>query len=623
MPKIFTMHLLNMPQIYQETLNRANTALISAKVLLYIRGYKIVSLLGGIFQYDINDKENHCFDVTKAIKNDKVIINKSIPELPTFDGAGSITQYSNVKLQLQKLFGDFWQYVGQGAGITDLITSSVEISAVCENMPDLPLFKGTIRTAPDEDYDTVTFDVRASLWDIVGKELQTNQYNTAAFTVPGSGVVTETVNTYLGVTTPDQDITYHCPIIMFDELGQSKVLVKASDAASVDLLQVTQQYAKPAKLGKYSLKWLNDTSVEFTTPTTGTTVLTHPSIMATGTLSLTLPTLLADAVGIYNISLYVVNPVMPLPFTEIKGKTVDFWFSYTVEGNPISIVLDLLVRTITGNWNTATAITLDPVLPIDYVIFQEYENLFNFTRLYVSEWNDNNDVYSYKNDTKPIQSKNIAQKILDHIGCQLTYNTEGKISLNSNWFYVAPIQLWSLGSIHCGARGNGFTPSHSIKAGKEYKRFELFYGYNNMTKNAAGHAVEFAPDALVGIYGVNDKPATFTVTLPYYKVGVSDLIIAAITQYLWKWVQLSHIRLSANVLPQHGLSLEPGDKFMAKFDTSPILPNIDKDWGKYFMIYSISKAIGGEVQIECIATPEPIIPSQWCDAKWCMNSRWK
>lgn len=616
-------HILNMPILFQEKLNRPNTSLISPKVLLYVEGYEITSLLGGQFQYDTNNKENHCFEVTKAVKNDKVVIAKTIPELPTFDGSGSITQYSNVKIQLQKMYGDFWQYVGQGAGITKLMGSSVEIKAVVEGMPNLPLFKGTIKTAPEEEHEHVTFDVRSSMWDIVGKELLTNQYNTQAYTVFGTGLLTEVTNDYVGVTTPNQRLIYHHPIVTFNEIGQSKVIVKASESSSVDLLRVNLLNNKTARLGKYTMKWLSPTQFEFTTPTAGTTTITHSSINASGSLYVVLPAALQNETGIFSIETHINNPVTPNPYTDIKGKSIEFWFAYTVHGNPISIVLDMIIRTITGNWNTNAAVTLDPQIPCNYGIFQEMELLFNFTTLYVSEWNDSNDVYSYKNDSKPLQAKNIIQKVLDHIGCQLTYDTEGKISINTNWFYNDTNPLWRLGSIHCGAKGNTFTASHSLKTAKEYKRMELFYGYNPMTKNAAGKIVKFDPDALVGIYGINDKPPTYAITLPYYKAGVSDLVVNAIAEYLWKWVKVSHIRLSATVLPQFGLSLDVGDKFIADFTISPILPNTDKGIGKFFMIYGINKKIGAEVEIECIATPDPIIPSKWCEAYWCMGARWK
>ena len=619
------MHILNMPLIFQEKLNRANIGLMLPKVLMYVKGFKILSFIGGKYQYDTTETETHCFDLTKAVKNDSIVISKTIPELPTFDGAGSLTQYSNVKLQIQKMYGSFWQYVGQGAGITRLQDSSVEISLSMADMPDLLQFKGGIKTSPKEEFDSVTFDVRSSMWDIVGRELQTNQYNTSAIAFPGTGVITEAVNTYTGVTTPSQRLTYHSPIITFNELAQSRGLVKASDASNVDLIEVALHANKPAKLGKYTLKWLNDTTVEFTTPTTGTNVLTHGSITApTTSLTLTLPTALSNESGLINITVYVSNPQAPAAYVDIKGKTIEFWLAYTVEGNPISIVLDMLVRSISGDWNTSAAITLDPNLPINYSIFQEMEDRFDFTTLYVSEWNKENDVYSYKNDTKPIQVKNIAQKILDHIGCQLTYDTEGKISINTNWFYNDSNLLWRLGSIHCGVKGTGFVPSHSVDDGKVYKRMEVFYAENSFTGESAGFYEKNAPDSLVGIYGVNDKPEAFKASLPYFKLGVSDLLVSAIVEYLWKWVQVSHIRLSATILPQFGASLDVGDKFIADFTTEPILPNTDKGWGKYFMIYGINKKIGGEVEIQAIATPEPILPAKWCEAKWCIGgSRWK
>ena len=617
-------HILSMPIAYQEKLNRANVARIKPQVRFYMQGFAVTSVVGGSLTYDINDTEQHCFDISDSIKNEKIVIQKSIPELPTFTGSGSITQYSNVKLQVQKTKGDFLQYIGQGAGIKTLLGNRFEISVKVEDMPDMMVFNGTIKTPPIEDFDTVTFDVRSSMWDLVSKELKTNQCDTEAFSVAGSGLTTEIKNSYNGITTPLQRLTYHHPIITFNELGNAATIVKASDSSTADLLRVELRNDVSCSLGKYSIKWLNASSFEFTTPTAGTTVLTHaPITAATTTLYVTVPALLQAKCGVSLLELYIKNPNAPTAFNEISGKTIDFWLSFTVDGNPISIALDLTIRTITGNWNQSAALTLDPNLPINYDKFQEMESLFNFSTVYVSEWNESNSPFSFTGEEKPLQAKNIIQKILGHIGCQLTYDVDGKISISSNWYLTGVQELWRLGSIHSGVKGTGFVPSHSIRSEKEYKRMELRYGYNGMTKNTAGIIEKYSPDALVGIYGTNDKPQTYQITMPYYKAVVSDIIVNSIADYLWKWLQVQHIRLSATILPQFGLSLDVGDKFMADFTTSPILPNTDKGIGKYFMIYSLNKSLGGNVEIEAIATPEPIYPSKWCEAYWCMGGRWK
>jgi hypothetical protein len=609
-----------MPQIYIEQLNRANTAEIKTKILLYVYGYKITSVEGGRFSYDTSENETHCFDISNNISNDKIVIQKSIPELPTFDGEGSLTQFGNLRLQAKKIYGEILGYTGQGAIIKRLNDSSVEMYAMVENAPNLMLYKGKIRNSPSEDHDTVTYEVRPSIWDLINKELKTNQYNTSAQTVPLSGILTETTNDYIAVTSPYQRLKYHHPIIMFNEWGEIRTISQAE--GSVDILKIELSEIYECSLGKHTLEWVNEYTVKFSTPSTGETTLIHTPILSTGSGTITLPTLLMQETGIISIDYYAINPQEPLPYTQIKGKKIEFWLSYTVEGNPISIALDLVLRAITNTWNTATAPILDSTLPIDYDKFLELEYLFDYNTLWVNEWNRENDVFSYKKDLKPLQAKNIIQKVLDHVGCQLTYNSEGKISINTNWFFVGTEKLWKIGSFNCGAIGSKFEGSHSISEGTIYKRMELFYGINDFNNNFQGKLIENTPDALIGINSVNDKPKTYTVTLPYYKKGLSDIIVGVIKQYLWKWVQLSHIRLKATVLPQFGLTLDVGDKFIADFTTAPILPNTDKGIGKYFMIYSINKAVGKEVEIDCIATPPPIYPYFWCNAKWC-NAKWK
>lgn len=611
-------HILNTTQAIIDALNKHNTASISAKVLLYAKGYKITSVVGGIFTYDTSETENHCFDVSNAVNNESIVINKTIPELPTFNGEAISTQYGAVKIQLKKIYGDFWQFVGQGAGITDISSMLFEIYAKTQNVPDIPVYTGKVNLTPTETFDTVTYDIESSLWDMIDKELCTNQYGTHAYSDYGSGIITETNNSYIGVSTPFQNITYYHPVLYFNEHAILKALVDAKDNA-VDIYSVNLNTTKNAKLGKYTLKWDNHYTVTLTTPVFKSIKIVHTPILASGYLDIDIPLAYQDEIGINKIIVYVTNPQEPNPFTDIRNKTVDFYLSFTVKGNPISIVLDMIIRSYTNTWNNSAVSVLDPALPIDYDRFLELEESFSFVKLYINEWNKSNEKFRYGSNEKPLQVKNIAQKVLDHIGCQLTFDTQGRISINTNWYYNESQLLQRIGSNHVGSIGAKVEGSHTISGTQPFNSMELYYGTNEFTESVGKPIESFAAE-----YFISTKANVYKVTLPYYKLGVSDLIVEQINAYLWKWVMLSHIRLSANVLPQFGITLDVGDKFIADFNLAPILPNVDKSLAKYFMIYSISKKIGGIVTIQCMSVPEPILPCRWCETNWCgINSRFK
>ena len=260
---------------------------------------------------------------------------------------------------------------------------------------------------------------------------------------------------------------------------------------------------------------------------------------------------------------------------------------------------------------------------IDYAKFVHFEKTFDFITLYVSEWNNENNVFFIKNSEKPIQAKRIIQKVLDHLGCSLTYTPDGKVSINSNWFFYEDDLIWQLGSIHCGTKDTKFNSTHSIFSAKSYEKMEILYGYNGMKQNYSETDIAYSDDYLTGLNSAGDKPSTYTVSLPYYKKNLSTNIVSSIKSYLWRCVKSSDVRLKATVLPQFGLLLEMGDKFIADFRVSPILPNNELGIGKYFMIYGMNKAISKENEIECVQIPEPIIPAKWCENNWCMGARWK
>ncbi len=615
------MHILNAPQEFQDVLNKANTPFISSKILMYFEGFDITSYVGKKLQYDTNSIKEQCFDVTSSLLNVNVVLNKSIPELPTQSGSGTINQYSNLRLQLSKQYGDYFQLLGLGGGLANIRSISFEIYAKCGENIEYLVFTGKVNTIPVETFDSVTFEVRSSLWDIVTKPLSTNQYGTLAIYNPFSATVDESLNSYIAQTSPFQNITFHTPVVFFNELGQSRFLFEDTDSSIVNAISVTFTDTNNIPLGKYTLKWLSAQSVELVSPNMPRLVINHAPIITSGVLDIMIPNDYADVLGIRKISVNINTNTVGTPFSDIKGKVVVFYCAYSVEGNPISIALDLILRCITGNWYSTSAPSLDASLPIDYDSFLKYEEIFKDDYLFVTEFNSENKVF--RTNGTPLQTKNIIQKVLDHVGCQLTYNTKGQISINSNWFRNENDYLWRLGSNHCGKDTLAFaSDSHETIPTPEIKKMILRYAQNGFTKEYGASKVEYTPDALIGLDD-NIQLNTIEIEFPYFKMFTNSVSFEKIAQYIWKCVQLSHIRIKANVLPQFGLLLDTGDKFLADFRTSPIFPNTEKQIGYVFMIYKINNNIGGLNSIECICVPEPIYPSKWCYARWCTeNAIW-
>jgi hypothetical protein len=201
--------------------------------------------------------------------------------------------------------------------------------------------------------------------------------------------------------------------------------------------------------------------------------------------------------------------------------------------------------------------------------------LFRNVRVYITEFNGNNDVFLplSPNIKNRLTCKQIIAKIMSHIGCQITFDTQGRISMNVTWYSLGGQSIWQLGSIHCGEAAEQ-RPNHSLTQTKPIKFLKILFGFNKLKSSS-----NFADELFKGDVIVNDKDQqeVFEVGFEYYKYGISrNLVKSKIGELLWRSLSLQHIRLNAKVLPNFGVSLQVGDKFIADFTVQPVLPILRK-----------------------------------------------
>lgn len=579
----------------QNALNRFGFSLINWRVVAYVDTFAVTGTnADGSYIYDVNTIESTTIDLTRFILNQDIILNASIPIFPTTDGKD--TKSTNVDLQVANIY-EVLGSVQNGAiiDIDNLYKSKVEIYLnFGPGVDELNYFTGQIFEI-DESFGSTILRLRDSTFSIFqnANERDSRAYLFSPakwaqyYVTVGGLVVNNPIVISPTLSYPDQNMKIYHGICIFDENGNIKTSVEGVDGAVYEIREINFYYPPTSTaaplLGKYTVEFTSNTAFVLSTPN---------SQQFAGDISLTFTN---GNVIIPSTAWTIIQP------TEMTGQKFTFYNSYVVSGNPITLVKDLIGRAYTNDWVT---------YPINYSFggvdwqgFDYYEMLFRNIKVYVTEFNADNSVFLplSKNINDRLTCKQIIAKILSHVGCQLTFDNQGRVSMNTTWYSLGGKSIWQLGSVHCG-EADTQAPNHSTNQVKPIKFFKVLYGFNKL-RSGQNFSTQYAQGAVVTTD--KDVQEIIQVGFEYYKTGLNKLLIESkIASLLWGVMSLQHIRMSAKVLPNFGVSLQVGDKFIADFTVQPILPNIQKGIGKYWQIYNISKGkLGTTIDAVCIPAP--------------------
>lgn len=589
-------HLLDLSPDQRDELISLGVAAILPRVILsgQMKG-SVSTNAAGVVTFSPNYQTSE-FDVTKGIRNNRLVIKLQVPVLPTQNGRSS--QAGDVQVQIDNTV-HYVATVQEGAFLdyNNLQDLEFTITVECGGMTPLPIYRGKVIQQPTEEEGLTTFQLAPTIWDILDVELVLEKATggdiETVFSVdPTTGVITNT--TY---TDPLLRVEHFHGIVTFDEWGQSRAAITNDSAEKIDLTQVDfSDYTEPLTgityyplLGKYTLEFFSETGFQVTQPDnqvfTGNTALDFTQ----GYLSIP-----ATA---WNI------------LSDPTGAKLELFAYYTVKGNPVSMVKNLLYKALSGNWGYD--FSADPALPVDWSTLATLESMYDGTTIYVSETNRDNEVFSPHTPDKPFRIRDFCQKILDHIGCQLTFTPEGKLTVNSSWYLLPSQQVRQYTSSQLSS-GTQRAASHRIFGGNpRFDAMIIRYGLNAYTGNYAGK-YEFRE-------GVRTKYNSLSAAYDYYKSGIHDFDIAGMDSRTWAVVKKSDIRLEMSLLPNWGLPVNIGDRFSVSFTVQPILPNTANGLGEFWEIYDINKPIGDVVKVQAKAIPEPVAIKRICEFVICTN----
>lgn len=545
----------------------------------------------GSYDFGTGGYIDHELNLSSYLLNDSIVIRSQVPFLPT--NGGAVNNEGDVQIQIANSF----KYIAtiQNESILDpdsIQNAEVTVSANCGLMDALQLYKGKVIRAPREEEGKTTFSTKAIIWDIIDTEVKLERVAggdiAPAFYLDSSGGLTKASTIPSG-----KNIEFQHGITVFDENGDLRSSVSNSKSSEIQLLRV--EFSENADdefalLGKYSIKFTNATQFE----------LTHPdNQIFTG-----------DILTDFNSGNVAINSTYWNVIGDPTDAEIEFYCSYTVSGNPVTIVKNLLYKAFSNDWGN------DPDEPasynVDWLKFTEYEAYFNSTKVYVSETNKENSVFDPFGDSKPLRVRDFCQRILDHIGSQLTFNPEGKISMNCDW-YLLPTEFVPTYQAPQLSNGNRRTAAHLLDStGPKYNRMIVKYGLNPITNNYSG--------TTTFVISGDSRFNTLRVSFPYFKKSKNDNDVASLNCTLWDIAKKASTVLRATFKPNWGLPIAPGDKFEASFATQPVLPNTVTGRGRYWVIHKVTKRVGGLVDIEAHEVPAHGIPLQVCEWVLCTDS---
>lgn len=561
---------------------------------------------------------NSSIDFTEWLSPQGIRLDFQIPELPTGELTGKYLT-SQVSISIINERGH-WSVMQDGSIIDpDFIQDAfINISAEIGGQT-IDLYRGRVIGNPEERFGETVFTIRDAAFDIIGKPVKFENLSPLQEYKIESGVFS--MSYY-----EENGLRFYDGYVYFDYRGLPTPTVTNTNPEKITLQNIDLTSANVAAtnsdIGKYRIEFYNSEGY----------ILSGPGVDDfSGNVNQTLDTgFLRIEPGHWSRARIPGGGFFD--FVDPTGTVIEFCICYTVSGNPITIIKRLIEHGIIGSWGNTPTESVS--LPVDWDRLNDLELLFSGVTVYVSETNTDNEAFSLVSDAKPLSVKHLVENIAEHVGCYMTTNSKGQITLTNP--YLDPGQ--TLHSI-----SSDMISSHRFVGGK--KKFDLIrvnYGFDILQDTYASQIIEttfnpvdynpsnvYNPGDVVYFQGsyyrcVSPNPGgtfvlanfvLFTYTehsfaYRYFKSDVSMRNIRVVFDEIKDKVFLSNQVVQANVVPQIGLTLKAGDKCEFQLSEHP---------KKTFPaeIVRASVVVGGNVQITAKRIEEPHRPTLHCTGNYC------
>lgn len=529
------------------------------------RGYSLTDTSGtnGAFPTWSASKNLVEFEITTAVSSKEVFISIEKPLYPSGDkrALAKVTT-----MTVETVNPAEWLSVIQSGGVIDfdrVEQIELTIEAQIGTAGSIPFFKGRVVGPPSESPGLVRWSIRDSANTALNRPVLFEKFDSSQDSyIDTRGRFINTAYNAHG------DAQYYDGYVSFDEQGS---LISTLDLkGDVDLVNLTIK--NKARPGVYTIEFFDSQTFSLTYP--------GNSVFA-GT---TQEDFESDHIDI------------DADFwsgTAERGDKISFQVpALCVSGNPIEIAKNLIEKAYSQDYGNAP--TYSTGHPVDWAAFDALQEIFADFRVYVTEGNTDNRVWEKRKNSKPLSHLDMAQLVLNHCLCTLTSTAEGKITVKGPYYYEDNVYE---------IKDDFAILSHGLSAPVKVNYIETRYGYNYVRKN---YGLEFAPLNLR--QDNNDEIESFTLNLPYYKAGRNFNEVEAIQTLIRKRYFDRRVDLTADITPQFGIALLPGDQIKFIIEEQP------KTTG-YFTIQRVRKGIGTKASIVAAQTQEPEgYRAVFCDA---------
>lgn len=424
-------------------------------------------------------------------------------------------------------------------------------------------FSGRVSGMPREKAGVTTLTVMGYFWEAIRKPVYYENFGNVYDGIKSTSQQATYANSGFRATAAKipcigTDFCAHHGITAFDGGGRAFPNVSQTDGAGIALTQIDLKNG--IKIGKYTIKFLDSKNYTLTYPDGQTFA---------GVIN-----------GLFG---YTVNNLSGVPQYTLVGDVgirPEYWqgndgtggvleilVSWSAVGNPVAIAFNLIEKALLDNWGaipTAAAW-------MDVVKWQEAARRFESFTVHVDATNTDNAVWEDYANNVPLSVAQLAQRILDHVGCALTLTIDGQISLSIPYIDDEPMYPHSTEDT---VLGDGITIEAS---GEQVNYLQCSYAWNGDSYGAAVAPIDLR-------IGTAQKVAK-TISFAYFKAGIGARLAEwAARTYARRFMGFQST-VTYKVHGGIGLLLQVGDRVTVVSETLPRLEKIVE-------IFDIGKSLG-------------------------------
>lgn len=440
-----------------------------------------------------------------------------------------------------------------------------------------PLYKGRVIGLPQEEFGFTTFTIRDELWAIIRTPVLFEKFAYTQHTQVLGGALSHGTFTIGSV---GDTATYYDGVVAFAEEGQPLTSVSNSKPDDVEILRIV--VGNEALPGKYLLEFVDQINYRVVYP---------DNEVLTGAANTLYP-------GTPGLNSTIIIPGSAWAITgDPTGAKIEFYVSYVVRGNPVTVIMNLLEKGFLGNWGSVP--TFPATAPVDWQAFRDVQAYYAGFEVFIDSTNKDNKVWAKRRGQRPLSVLQLCQQIADHIGCQILVDAYGFVSISAPGIFPEVVH---------DMRDHGNQPaiiSHVVEAQTRFNFVKLNYGFNTINDSFSTHL----------IYDERTDPADerveYTMNFPFYKQDRSLYEMQRVGDIFMGRFLRSFVRVTLKVKPNWGLAILPGDRFRLVTATQPRLD-------MYVEVYSVDKNVGGEVIVRVVKTEAPLTTTDvFCEAEFC------